>query len=118
MVFYPVVHAEGVNKMEGESKQNAFRWGDLDHKSIEKQLGQLKSRIEREIKAHERLDPIPDHPSAGCFKTPRQSHSFEVLQQEHADDWIASAYTIYCDDWQAKGGKTTQEFVYAVWGSA
>ena len=104
--------------MEGGSNQGAFRWGDLDHKSIEEQLGNLKSKIKREIKADECLAPIPDHPTPGCFKTPRQLHSFEVLQQERADDWIRRAYEIYCDDWQAKGGKRTQDFVYAVWSNA
>jgi len=105
--------------MEGdEPKRDAFRWSDLDHESIEKQLRYLKSAIEEEIKSDERLDPIPERPQAGSFKTARQAHSFEVIQQERADDWIVRAYKIYCDDWQRKGGKKTQDFVYAVWCNA
>jgi len=105
--------------MEGdEPKRDAFRWSDLDHESIEKQLRYLKSAIEEEITSDERLDPIPERPQAGSFKTARQAHSFEVIQQERADDWIVRAYKIYCDDWQRKGGKKTQDFVYAVWCNA
>jgi hypothetical protein len=104
--------------MEGEFEQDAFKWGDLDHKSIEKQLGSLKWTIKREIKAAEVLLPIPDHPTPESFKTPRQAHSFEVLQEERADDWVTRAYKIYSDDWQAKGGQKTQQFVIAVWCNA
>lgn len=101
-----------------EIRHNSFRWGDLDHRSIEDKLRRLKTKIERDIQAGERLSPIPDNPSPGSFKGHRQAHSFEMLQQERADDWVAEAYKIYCDEWQSQGGEKNRDFVNAVWCNA
>lgn len=102
-------------RFRAATEGTVFQWGHLDHKSIERHLDRLRRKIENEINEGERLAPIETDPGPTSFKTPRQAHTFEVLQQDRADDWVTRAYKIYLDDWQAKGRAKTKELVHAIW---
>jgi hypothetical protein len=62
--------------------------------------------------------PIGESGNIGTFRTQRLYHSFEIIQEERANDWIDRAYKIYCDQWIAQGGEKTRDFIFAVWSNA
>jgi hypothetical protein len=86
------------------STVNDFRWSALDHVTIERKLSALKKEIAHEIKSGDKLTPIGESENIGTFRSARLFHSFEVIQNERADEWVNRVYTIYCNQWAAQGG--------------
>src|SRR5258708_1336645 len=97
---------------------NDFRWSALDHVTIERKLSALKKEIAHEIKSGDKLTPIGESGNIGSFRSARLFHSFEVIQNERADEWVNRVYTIYCNQWAAQGGEKTPEFIRGVWSNA
>jgi hypothetical protein len=100
------------------STVNDFRWSALDHVTIERKLSALKKEIAHEIKSGDKLTPIGESENIGTFRSARLFHSFEVIQNERADEWVNRVYTIYCNQWAAQGGEKTPEFIRGVWSNA
>lgn len=97
---------------------NSFRWSALDHATIERKLATLKRDITKEITVSDHLIPIGESENIGTFRPHRLFHSFEVIQEERANEWVERAYKIYLDQWAAQGGEKTPDFIRAVWTTA
>jgi hypothetical protein len=97
---------------------NSFRWGALDHPTIERRLTSLKRQINKEILSSDHLTPIGDSGDIGTFRPHRLFHSFEVIQEERANEWVERAYKVYLDQWAAQGGEKTPDFIWAIWTNA
>jgi hypothetical protein len=97
---------------------NSFRWGALDHATIERRLTTLKKEITKEIASGDHLAPIGPSDNIGAFRSNRLFHSFEVIQEERANEWLERAYKVYLDQWTAQGGEKTPDFIRAVWTNA
>jgi len=97
---------------------SSFRWGALDHATIERKLSALKREIRTEITSGDHLTPIGESGNIGTFRSHRLFHSFEVIQEERANEWVDRVYKIYCDQWAAQGGEKTGDFIWAVWSNA
>jgi hypothetical protein len=95
-----------------------FRWGALDHQTIERTLTTLKRQINKEILSGDHLTPIGDPEDIGTFRPHRLFHSFEVIQEERANQWVERVYKVYLDQWAAQGGEKTPDFIRAVWANA
>lgn len=97
---------------------NTFRWSELDHAVIERKMNDLKAQITSEIETTDRLMPLPLHGNDFERRSYRLYRSFEVLQEERADEWVNRAYVLYCEQWIKQGGIKTADFVSAVWCDA
>lgn len=97
---------------------NSFRWSALDHATIERKLATLKREITKEIMSGDRLTPIGESGNIGVFRAERLFHSFEVIQEERANEWVERAYKVYVDQWAGQGGEKTSDFIRAVWTNA
>lgn len=97
---------------------NSFRWSALDHQTIERTLTSLKRQITKEILSGDHLTPIGESKNIGTFRPHRLFHSFEVIQEERANEWVERAYKVYLDQWAAQEGEKTPDFIFAIWMNA